>query len=165
MEWCEKGSGSILGSISSQTLAVSPAINDLMDLWPNICCKDAKTIFFLASNFFVFDICFIYPQNACFLCLLCGKVTTFFSLYPNYTVQNPLWNKQVCTKFISVIMENHLSHRSGDKSTLCNVAIKVSPLLSHIFIRTCTFCFTVTWCPSATSICLFLSSNEPVIKY
>ena len=32
----QKGSGSIFSSASSQTLAVSPAINDLVDLCPNI---------------------------------------------------------------------------------------------------------------------------------
>ena len=32
----KKGSGYILSSKSSQTLAVSPAINDLVDLCPNI---------------------------------------------------------------------------------------------------------------------------------
>ena len=61
-------------------------------------------------------------------------------------------------------MENNLPHRSGAKSTLCNVAIKVSLLSLHIFIHTCPFCFLVTWCPSATSIFLSVSSNEPGIK-
>ena len=56
-------------------------------------------------------------------------------------------------------------HKSGAKSTLCNVAIKGSLLLLHIFICTCPFCFAVTWCPSATSICLSVSSNVPGIKY
>ena len=130
----KKGSGYIISSIYSQTLAVSPAINDLMDLCPNIWCKNSKAIFFLDSNFFVFEICFIYPQNACFLCALCGKVTKIFSLDPRYTVQNPFRNKQVCPEFFHVIMENNLHHRSGAKRTLCNVAIKVSPLSSHIFI-------------------------------
>ena len=32
----QKGSGSILSSASSQTLAVSPAINDLVDMCPNL---------------------------------------------------------------------------------------------------------------------------------
>ena len=32
----QKGSGSIFSSASSQTLAVSPAINDLVDLCPNL---------------------------------------------------------------------------------------------------------------------------------
>ena len=42
--------------------------------------------------------------------------------------------------------------------------MKGSPLLMHIFIRTCPFCFAVTWCPSADSICLSISSNDPGIK-
>ena len=45
-----------------------------------------------------------------------------------------------------------------------NVAIKLSILLSHIFICTCPFCFVVTWCPYETSMCLSVSSNEPGIK-
>ena len=32
----QKGYGNIISSTSSQTLAVSPANNDLVDLWPNI---------------------------------------------------------------------------------------------------------------------------------
>ena len=53
--------------------------------------------------------------------------------------ENPLWNKQVCPKLINVMIENNLSHKSGAKSSLCNVAIKESPLLSHIFICICPF--------------------------
>ena len=33
--------------------------------------------------------------------------------------------------------------KSGVKSMFCNVAMKGSPLLSHIFIRACPFCFAV----------------------
>ena len=87
-----------------------------------------------------------------------------FPLSPSYTVQNPLWNKQVCTKLINIIIENNLSHRYGVKSTLCYVAIKVYPLSSHIFIWTCHFCFAVTWCTSAASIYLSMSYNDPGIK-
>ena len=78
----------------------------------------SKSIFFLDGNFFVFHISFISPQNACFLCTLCGKVTELFSFAPNYNVQNLFWNKQVCPEFINVIIENNLLHRSGAKSTL-----------------------------------------------
>ena len=59
-------------------------------------------------------------------------------------MQSPLRNKQLCLKFINIMIENSLSHKSGAGITLCNVAIKGSPLLSHIFIHTCTFCFSVT---------------------
>ena len=86
----QKGYESILSSISSQTLAVSPAINYIVDLWPNLWCNNSKAIFFLGANFFVFGICFISPQNACFWCALCGKVTAFLSLSPNYTSYKPL---------------------------------------------------------------------------
>ena len=55
-------------------------------------------------------------------------------------------------------------HKSRAKSTLCNVAMKVSPWSSHNFIRTWTFCFAVTWRPSANSMCLSVSYNEPWIK-
>ena len=51
------------------------------------------------------------------------------------------------------------------RCTLCNFAMKGSPLSSHNFIHTWPFCFAVTWCPSATSIYLSVYSNEPVIKY
>ena len=52
----QKGYGSILRSISSQTLAVSPAKNDLVYLQPNLWCNNSKVIFFLDGNFFVFGI-------------------------------------------------------------------------------------------------------------
>ena len=90
----QKGSGYILSSIFSQKLAVSPANNDLVDLWPNLWCYNSRAIFFLAGIFFVFDISFISPKNACFLCAICGNVTAFFYFAPKYTVKNPLWNKQ-----------------------------------------------------------------------
>ena len=88
----------------------------------------------------------------------------FFYFLPNYNVHNPLWNKQVCTKFINVIIENNLLHISCAKSTLCNVVINGSLLSSHIFIWTYHFCFAVTWFTSVTIICLFVSSNESGIK-
>ena len=79
-------------------------------------------------------------------------------------MQNPLWNKQVARKFINITIENNLSHRSGSKITLCNVAMKVYLLLSHIYIWTFPFIFAMTWCPSATSIYLSISYNEPGMK-
>ena len=62
------------------------------------------------------------------------------------------------------MIENNLSYKSSAKSTLCNVVMRGSPLSSQIFIPSYPFCFAVTWCPSATSICLSVSSNEPGIK-
>ena len=62
------------------------------------------------------------------------------------------------------MIKNNPSHKSGAKSTLCNVAMKWSLLLLHIFIRTCSFCFAVTWCLPATPICLSILSKEPGIK-
>ena len=61
------------------------------------------------------------------------------------------------------MIENNLLHKSGAKSTLRNVSIKVFLFLSHIFIHTCPS-FAVTSCPSATSKWLSVSSNEPGIK-
>ena len=63
------------------------------------------------------------------------------------------------------MIENNQSHKSGAKITLCNVAIKGSPLLSHIFICTCPLWFAMAWCPSANSMCLSVSSNKYGIKY
>ena len=42
--------------------------------------------------------------------------------------------------------------------------MKVFLLSSHIFICTWPFCFAVTWCPSATSTYLSVSSNDPGMK-
>ena len=86
----QKGYGSILSSISSQKLSVSPANNYMMDLWPNLWCNNSRAILYLAVNFFVFDISFLSPKNACFLCELCRNVTAFSFFVTKYTVQNPL---------------------------------------------------------------------------
>ena len=145
----QKGSGYIQISISSQTLSVSPSKNDLVDLWPKFWCNNSRATFFLGANFFVFDISSIPPQNACFLSALCDNVTEFFYFAPKNTVQNSFCNKQVCPKFINVLIETIISHKSGAKITLYNVAMKGSPLLSHIFISAGPFCFAVTWCLSA----------------
>ena len=101
----QKGSVSILNSISYQTLSVSPANNDMVDLWHNLWCNNSRVIFFLYGNFFVFEISLVFPKNACFLCALCGNVPALFSFAHEYTVQNPLWNKQVCPKFINAMIE------------------------------------------------------------
>ena len=130
----QKVSGSILSSISSQILVVSPANNDRVGLWPNLWCNNYKGIFFLDGSILVFEISFIPPKNTCFLCALCGRVTSCFFLLTNYNVKNSFWNKQVCPKLINITIENNLVHRSGAKIMLCNVAIKVSPLSPHIFI-------------------------------
>ena len=106
----------------------------------------------------------IFPINTCFICAICGNVTAFFSFSPKHTVQNPFWKRQLCHEFINLMIENNPSHKSGVKHTLCNVAIKHFPLSSHICIRTWPFCFDVTWCPSATSMYLSVSSNDPGMK-
>ena len=137
----QKGSGSILSYISSKTSALPPAKNDLVDLWPNLWCNNSKSIFFLSGDFFFFGISLIFPRNACFLCALCGKVTTLFSFATNYTMQNHLRKKQVCPEFINIVIKNNLSHKSGVKITLCNVAIKASPLSSHILFVLDIFVF------------------------
>ena len=62
------------------------------------------------------------------------------------------------------MIENNMLHKSGAKSMLCYVVMKGYPLSLHIFIRTCLFYFAVRWYPSATSICLSVSSNVPGIK-
>ena len=155
----QKGSGYILISTSSQTLAVSPAINYLVDLFPNLWCNNSKAIFFLAG--FLFDTSWIFSVKACFLCALCGNVTALYSFAQKYTVQNPLWKRHVCPAFINVMIENNLSHKSGARSTLYKVATNVFPLSSHICISTEPLCFAVTWFPSATSMNLSVSSNDP----
>ena len=127
----QRGSGYILSSTSSHTLAVPPANNDLVDLCPNLWCSNYKAIFFLAGNLFFFDIFLIFPINACLICALCGNVTAFFFSAKKYTVQNYLWKRQV-----NLMIEINLSHESGAKIMLYNVAMNVFPLSSHICIRT-----------------------------
>ena len=61
------------------------------------------------------------------------------------------WLKMTCCK-------------SGAKTTLYNVVMKGFPLPLHIFICTWPFCFAVTWCLSATSMYLSVSSNDPRMK-
>ena len=100
----KKGSESILSSVSSKTLTVSQADNDLVDLWPNLWCNNSREIFFLAGDFFVFDVSLISPNNSCFLGALCGNVTAFLSLDYKYIVQNLFCNKQVCPEFINVMI-------------------------------------------------------------
>ena len=78
----------------------------------------------------------IFPRNACFLCALCGNVASFFFSAPKYTMKNLLWKRQECTVFINTMIENNLSHKSGAKIMLYNVAMKVFLLLLHICIRT-----------------------------
>ena len=80
-----------------------------------IWCKNYKAIFFLDGNLFVFDISFIYPKSACLLCALCVNVTVFLFFDPKYTVKKPLRNKQVCPKFINLMIENNLLHKSNAK--------------------------------------------------
>ena len=89
----QKGYGSILSSTSSQTLALFPANNDLVDMCPKLWCSNYKAIFFLAGNLFFFDFSMIFPINACLLCALCGNVTALLSFATKYTVQNPLWKR------------------------------------------------------------------------
>ena len=94
-----------------------------------------KQFSFLLVIFF-FDFSMIFYRNECFLCLLCGNVTTLLSFAPSYTVQNILRKIQLCPEFINTMIKNNPLHRSGAKSTLCNVAMKVFPLSLHICIRT-----------------------------
>ena len=49
----------------------------MVDLCPNILYNNSKATFFLGLKFFDFDIYFIFSQNSCFHCALCGKVTAF----------------------------------------------------------------------------------------
>ena len=122
-----------------------------------------KQFYFLLVIFF-FEFFMIFPRNACFLCAMCGNVTALFSFAPKYTVQNPLWKRQLCHELINLMIKNNLLHKSGAKSTLCSVAMKGFPLSSHIFIRTWRFVFAVTWCLSATSMYLFVSYNDHGMK-
>ena len=129
---------------------------------PNLWCINSKAIFFLFR--FFFELSILFPEKAGFLTALCGNVTALSSFAPKYTVQNPLWNSHVCPAFINVMIENNLSHKSGANSTLYKVATNVFLLSLHICIRTEPFFPAVTWCPSATSMNLFVSCNDHGMK-
>ena len=78
--YVQKGYGSILSSTSFQKLAVYPSINYLVDMCPNLWYNNSKATLFLGSIFFDLVFSFVSPQNACFLCELCDRVTTFYPL-------------------------------------------------------------------------------------
>ena len=147
-----------------QIFAVYPASNDLVDMCPNIWCNNSKETFFLAICFFDFDFYFVFNEDACFLCALCGKVTPFCALLLKTTVQNPLWKRQVCPKFIKIMMENNRSHKSGTNIMLYNTAMKGFPFLSQISIWSYPLCFDVKKFPSGNLVYLSVSTNEPSIK-
>ena len=89
--YVKKGSGYVLRYTSPQILALSPANNDLVDLWHNLWSNNSKAIFLLDGKFFVFDISLISHQNECFVSVLGGNVTDFSLLLQVLTVQNPFW--------------------------------------------------------------------------
>ena len=67
--YLQKGYGSILCSMSFQKFVAYPAINDLLDMCPNLWCNNTKETFFLGGNFF--DLYFsVYTKNPCFTCAL-----------------------------------------------------------------------------------------------
>ena len=135
----QKGYGFILSSISCRTFAVSPAINDMVNLCPSLWCKNSEATLFLGAISFDLDFSFVFSKNACLLCALCDRVTAYSFSSPNYTIQTPLQNKQGCTKLTNVIIKNNLSHISGAISTLCNVTMKGFLSSLHIFILTFPF--------------------------
>ena len=71
----------------------------------------------------------------------------------------------MCPEFLNLIIENNPAHRSGAKIMLCNFSMKGYLLSSHIYIWTCPFCLAMTWCPSAHSIYLSVSSNNHGITF
>ena len=83
---------------------------------------------------FDFEFSFIFTKSACSICDLWVNFTAFCLLSLNKIMQNSLLKIQVCTKSISVTMENNKSHKSGANSTLYNVSMKGLPLSSRIFI-------------------------------
>ena len=140
-------SGSTLSSISWQKNPVSPASSYLVDLCPYIWCNNSKENVFLGICFCDFEFSFIFTKNACFCCELCGNVTAFCSLSLNKSVPKHLWKRQVCTKFINLIMENNWSHKSGANSGLYNVAMKGFHYY-HAFLFEILLFFSLKKCPS-----------------
>ena len=100
-----------------------------------IWCNNTKESLFLCATFL--DLAFyFFTKNECFLCALCGIVTAFFLLFPNYTMQKHFWNKQSCPKLINVIIKKIPSQRSGAKHTFakrCDERIYV--LVTHCYLN------------------------------
>ena len=137
----QKGSGSIMISMSFQKVSAYPASSDLVDLCTNIWCNHSKETLFLWIFFYDFDCFFIFTKNACFLCAMYGNVTVLCSLSLKKNAQNHLWKSQVCPKFNNIIIENSRSHKYGANSTLYNVSMKGFLLLSHILFELILFVF------------------------
>ena len=77
--YVKKGSVSILISIFCQKNSVSLAINDMVDLCPNLWSNRSKATFFLGATFLDLAFYFDFAKNSCFLCELCVRVTAFSS--------------------------------------------------------------------------------------
>ena len=141
-------------------------LQPLLTLWIYVLISDTIILNkpFLKDFFCDFDLYFVFTKNACFLCVMCSNVTALCSLSLKKTMQDPILNRQVCTEFINVIMENNWLHKSDANSTLYNAGMKGFPLSSSISIWTSPICFAVTKCLSTTLIYLSVSSNESGIK-
>ena len=87
----QKGSGSILNSIYFQKIAVYLAINDMVDLCPNLWCNNSKETFFLGATLLDLAFYFLFTKKSSFLCALCVRVTVFFLLYRYWRNNPPLY--------------------------------------------------------------------------
>ena len=103
-------------------------------------------------------------KNACSLCALWGNFAALCLLALKKNVQTLLWKRQICPKFINVIMEHNWSHKYRENSRLYNVAMKGLPLSLHIFIWTSPGCFTVIKSPPTTSMCSSIYTIETGTK-
>ena len=140
-------------------------IQPVVTVWICVLISDAMIpeICFCGIYFVILTI-ILFLQNAWFLCALLSNVTVFCLLALKKTLQNTLWKRQVCTKFIDVIIENNQSHKSRVNSTLYNIATKGLPLSSYMFILTSPVYFTVMKCPSATSMYFSVFTSDPGTK-
>ena len=119
-----------------------------MTLWTCVLISDAiiPDNIFLGILFCDFDFSFVFTKISCFLYALFDNVTSFCSLELKKTIKNPLQKIQVCNKFISIIMENNLSHKFVESSTFYDVAMKGLKLSSRKFFWNPPVYFDVVKC-------------------
>ena len=89
MTWCTERVGIYFDLNELPKFRVSIAINDLVDLCPNLWCNNLKETLLFGICFCNFDFPFICTKNACFCCVLCINFTTFCSLTLKNTTKKP----------------------------------------------------------------------------
>ena len=147
--------------LAKQILYLHPVVT----LWIYVLISDAITKKKLSLKKLKIDLYFyfIFTRNACFLHALCCK----HHILCNITEENHTKHFIIKAGMSQIHWrnnENNRSHNSGANSMLYNVEIKGFPFSPRIFIWTIPVWFAVKIWPFATSIYLYISTNEPSMK-